>query len=120
MEHAGRVYFHARSRKTASNRRFQGKKEPLGASRKSQQQTIEDGLAALYCSIADRGPDVERARRANGALKRAKIGPIACADGLLAADRRGGERYKPLLKAFERASYRGKERPYTPDINRTF
>lgn len=83
MEHAGRVYFHARSRKTASNRRFQGKKEPLGASRKSQQQTIEDGLAALYCSIADRGPDVERARRANGALKRAKIGPIACADGPL-------------------------------------
>ena len=60
------------TRKTASNRRFQGAKEPLGASRKSQQRTIEDGLTALYCSISDRLPHVERALRANVALQRAK------------------------------------------------
>lgn len=70
--------FSHNARKTASNCRFQGAKEPLGASRKSQQQTIEDGLAALYCSITDSGPDVERARRANGALQRAEIDPVTC------------------------------------------
>ena len=32
------------TRKTASNRRFQGAKEPLGASRKSQQRTMRTAL----------------------------------------------------------------------------
>ena len=65
--HAGRIYFHARSRKTASNRRFQGKKETLGGARMS------------------RGPGVltERYTVRKSARKHARR-------GFFAADRRGG------------------------------
>ena len=55
------------------NRRFQGAKEPLGASRKSQQQTKRTGFAALEDSIADGAANGKGVRRANEALERANF-----------------------------------------------
>ena len=46
---------------------------PFGASRKSQQQTKEDGLAAHEQSIADSPGFCNTASRAHGALDRAKF-----------------------------------------------
>lgn len=84
------------------NRRFQGAKEPLGASRKSQQQTIEDVLTALYDSIADRGPDVEGPGVLTERYNVRKSTRSRAWRGLFTADRRVGRRYKALLMACQR------------------
>lgn len=47
-------------------------KEPISASRKSQQQTEEDSFTALENSITNQAQTVESLSRANGALLRAK------------------------------------------------
>lgn len=69
---------------------LRAKREPLGPSRKSQQQTKRTGFAAHGHSIAETAPEGKRASCANGALIRAKINGWGQKQGFGGADRRRG------------------------------
>ena len=87
---------------------LRAKREPLGSSRKSQQQTKRTGFAAHGHSIAETAQEGKRASRANGALIRAKINGRGQKQGFGGSDRRAGSVTSRYSWCYDGDGYRAK------------